>query len=149
MRFTTYTDYSLRVLMFLAQSNQNTTTISELSDFYQISRNHLVKVVHNLGLLGYVETTRGRTGGIKLAKAANVIKLGEVVEKTEPDDNLLDCLNPGNNNCVIDGQCRLKGILSSAKSDFIKGLNKYSLQDFSKPRRPTENLFKTLMIEAI
>ena len=68
MRFTTYTDYSLRVLMHLAQSNKGDTTISELADFYKISRNHLVKVVHHLGLLGYIETTRGRTGGIKLAK---------------------------------------------------------------------------------
>ena len=149
MRFTTYTDYSLRVLMHLAQSNNGTTTISELSDFYQISRNHLVKVVHHLGLLGYIETTRGRAGGLKLAKPANQIKLGELVKQTEPDANLLDCLNPGNTGCVIDRQCRLKGILSSAKADFIKGLNKHSLQDFSKPKWQTENLFKTVAIEGL
>ena len=149
MRFTTYTDYSLRVLMHLAQSNTGTTTISELSDFYQISRNHLVKVVHHLGLLGYIETTRGRAGGLKLAMPSNQIKLGDLIEQTEPDDNLLDCLTPGNTSCVIDKQCRLKGILSSAKADFIRGLNKYSLQDFSKPRLKTENLFKTVAIEAI
>ena len=148
MRLTTYTDYSLRVLIHLAQSNQGGATISELSDFYKISRNHLVKVVHRLGLLGYIETTRGRTGGIKLAIPANQIKLGDVVEQTEPDSNLLECLNPGENSCVIDRQCRLKGILSSAKSDFIKGLNKYSLHDFSKPKWQTENLFKSVAIQS-
>ena len=148
MRLTTYTDYSLRVLMHLAQSNQGDTTISELADFYKISRNHLVKVVHHLGLLGYIETTRGRTGGIKLAKPANQIKLGDVVGQTEPDGNLLECINPGENSCVIDAQCRLKGILSSAKSDFIKGLNKYSLHDFSKPKWQTDNLFKSVRIQA-
>ena len=148
MRFTTYTDYSLRVLMHLAQSNQGGTTISELSDFYKISRNHLVKVVHHLGLLGYIETTRGRTGGIKLAIPANQIKLGDVVEQTEPDSNLLECVNPGENSCVIDRQCRLKGILSSAKSDFIKGLNKYSLHDLSEPKWQTENLFKSVAIQS-
>ena len=148
MRLTTYTDYSLRVLMHLAQSNKGDTTISELADFYKISRNHLVKVVHHLGLLGYIETTRGRTGGIKLAMPANQIKLGDVVEQTEPDSNLLECINPGENSCVIDAQCRLKGILSSAKSDFIKGLNKYSLHDFSKPKWQADNLFKSVTIQA-
>lgn len=131
MRLTSYTDYSLRVLMYLAQNPNNFTTISELSNFYKISRNHLVKVVHNLGLLGYVETTRGRTGGIRLAKAAKKIKLGEVIKQTEPDANLLSCLDQGSSDCVITNRCRLKGILKKAQSEFIQNLNQYSLDQFS------------------
>src|SRR5476649_1618828 len=79
MRLTLYTDYSLRVLLYLANKEDEIVTISELADFYKISRNHLVKVVHNLGLNGYILTTRGRRGGLKLARPAKGILVGEVV----------------------------------------------------------------------
>lgn len=148
MRFTTYTDYSLRVLMYLTRNTQNTATISEISDFYQISRNHLVKVVHHLGLIGYVETIRGRSGGIKLAKSPGEIKLGDVVRQTEPDAGLLECLTPKLTSCVIDKQCRLKGILASAESDFIKALNQYSLEQFAAPIVKQKDLFKMISIQS-
>ncbi|QWD90222.1 Rrf2 family transcriptional regulator [Polynucleobacter sp. MWH-Braz-FAM2G] len=148
MRFTTYTDYSLRVLMYLARSSNETTTITELSDFFKISRNHLVKIVHHLGLIGYIKTTRGRSGGIRLAKLAKDIKLGDVVNQTEPDSNLLECLTPNASSCVIDKQCRLKGILATAQREFIEGLNKYSLQQFATPTGKTKDLFKSVMIHS-
>lgn len=148
MRFTTYTDYSLRVLMYLARHNQDTATITEMSDFFKISRNHLVKVVHHLGLIGYIETIRGRSGGIKLAKPPKEIRLGDVVRQTEPDANLLDCLTPSSNSCVIDKQCRLKGILAAAQSEFIKGLNQYSLHQFASPTGSGKDLFKSISTQA-
>lgn len=148
MRFTTYTDYSLRVLMYLARSPKDTTTISEMSDFFKISRNHLVKVVHHLGLIGYIETIRGRAGGIKLAHSPKNIKLGDVVRQTEPDANLLECLTTKSHGCVIDHQCRLKGILARAQSDFIKNLNQYSLHNFAEPTNRQSDLFKLIAIES-
>lgn len=148
MRFTTYTDYSLRVLMYLARSTQETATISDMSEFFKISRNHLVKVVHHLGIIGYIETTRGRSGGIKLAKSPKEIRLGDVVRKTEPDSNLLECLTPQSSSCVIDKQCRLKRILAIAQSDFIKGLNQYTLQQFATPTDKQKDLFKMIPIRS-
>ena len=148
MRFTTYTDYSLRVLMYLARHTQDTATISELSDFFKISRNHLVKIVHHLGQIGYLETTRGRAGGIKLAKSAKEIRLGDVVLQTEPSSNLLECITPHSSNCVIDKQCRLKGILATAQRDFIQGLNQYSLQYFATPANKSADLFKMIPIQS-
>ncbi len=82
MRLTLYTDYSLRVLIYLAGREEDLVTISEIADFYKISRNHLVKVVHNLGLNGYILTSRGRHGGIKLARPAQEIPIGDVVRST-------------------------------------------------------------------
>lgn len=147
MRFTTYTDYSLRVLMYLARSPKDTSTISEMSDFFKISRNHLVKVVHHLGQIGYIDTIRGRSGGIKLALSPKNIKLGDVINQTEPDANLLECLTTKSHGCVIDQQCRLKGILARAQSDFIKNLNKYSLDHFAEPTKKQNDLFKKIFIE--
>jgi Rrf2 family nitric oxide-sensitive transcriptional repressor len=148
MRFTTYTDYSLRVLMYLARNTNETSTISEMAEFFKISRNHLVKVVHHLGIIGYIETIRGRSGGIKLAKPPKEIRLGDVVRQTEPDVNLLECLTPQSNSCVIDKQCRLKGILAVAQSDFIKGLNQYSLHQFAAPTGGQHDLFKMIPIQS-
>lgn len=133
--------------MYLARSPKDTTTISEMSDFFKISRNHLVKVVHHLGLIGYIDTIRGRSGGIKLAQSPKKIKLGDVVRQTEPDINLLECLTIKSNSCVIDHQCRLKGILARAQSDFIQNLNQYSLDHFAEPTNRQTDLFKMISIE--
>ncbi len=133
--------------MYLARSTKDTSTISEMSDFFKISRNHLVKVVHHLGLIGYIETTRGRSGGIKLAKSSKQIKLGDVVRQTEPDATLLECLTTKSSSCVIDHQCRLKGILAKAQSDFIQNLNQYSLHHFAEPTHRQNDLFKMISIE--
>lgn len=132
MRLTLYTDYSLRVLLYLAYREGQTVTISELADFYKISRNHLVKVVHSLGVNGYIETIRGKKGGIRLKKQAKEIIIGEVVRTTEPDLDLLECFNPEINQCVISKSCDLKAIIYEARASFMSILDKYTLEDATK-----------------
>jgi Rrf2 family transcriptional regulator, nitric oxide-sensitive transcriptional repressor len=134
MRLTLYTDYSLRVLLYLAYNKGKTVTITELADFYKISRNHLVKVVHELGLKGYILTARGKHGGIRLARPAEEINIGEVIRKTEPDFDLLECFNEEANQCVITNVCNLKSLLISAQKNFLGELDKYSLADVAKAK---------------
>jgi len=129
MKLTRYTDYSLRVLLYLSHKKEGLATITEIADFYKISRNHLVKVVHNLSLIGLIETTRGKRGGIRLAKDAGGIPVGDVVRKTEPDLNLLECFDPDTDRCKITKVCRLKGILFKARSAFMAELDRHTLAD--------------------
>ncbi len=137
MRLTLYSDYSLRVLLYLSHKEE-TVTITELADFYKISRNHLVKVVHNLGINGFIVTSRGKHGGIRLARPAREITVGEVVRHTEPDFDLLECFNPQTDHCVISSTCSLKGVLFEARSAFINVLDRYTLADVAAPRAPPE-----------
>jgi Rrf2 family transcriptional regulator, nitric oxide-sensitive transcriptional repressor len=132
MKLTLYTDYSLRVLLYLAYKKGEAATISEMADFYKISRNHLVKVVHELGKSGYILTSRGKGGGIRLARAADEIVIGEVVRKTEPDMDLLECFNPATDQCAITKICNLKHILFEAKTRFVSILDEYTLADAAK-----------------
>lgn len=146
MRLTLYTDYSLRVLLYLASSTDRLVTISELSEFYAVSRNHLVKVVHELGLSGYILTTRGKHGGIRLARSADQIVVGEVIRKTEPDLNLLECFDPDTDQCRITSSCKLKSVLYRARSNFLEELDRYTLADLAKSSpRPNGN-FKSIPI---
>ena len=146
MRLTRYTDYSLRVLLYLANRKDESATISELADFYKISRNHLVKVVHNLGLNGYILTTRGRYGGLKLARPAKEIQIGEVVRSTEPDFDLLECFNPATDQCVITRSCGLKSVIFNAQASFLGVLDKYTLADIAKTSKKTLPSFKSIPI---
>ncbi len=146
MRLTLYTDYSLRVLLYLANNPGKISTISELAEFYRISRNHLVKVVHELGLNGYILTTRGKHGGIRLARAAEQINIGEVIRTTEPDFDLLECLNQSTDQCVITNSCTLKSVLLDARQSFLQGLDKYTLADLVKPATNRSPDFKSIPI---
>ncbi len=137
MRLTLYSDYSLRVLLYLSHKEE-TVTITELADFYKISRNHLVKVVHNLGINGFIVTSRGKHGGIRLARPAREITVGEVVRHTEPDFDLLECFNPQTDHCVISSTCSLKGVLFEARSAFINVLDRYTLADVAAPKVQAE-----------
>ena len=101
VRLTVYTDYALRVLMYLALKEDRLATIAEIAESYDISRNHLMKVAHQLGVAGYVETVRGRGGGLRLAKPIAAIGLGEVVRYTEPDMAIVSCFEPLDAPCVI------------------------------------------------
>ena len=131
MRLTLYTDYSLRVLLFLGAKEPGAlSTIKEISDAYGISKNHLMKVSHELGKMGYVETIRGRGGGIRLAKRPEEIGIGEVVRQTEEDFYLVDCFNPESIGCVISPVCNLKGALNKALHAYITVLDEYKLSDF-------------------
>lgn len=131
MRLTMYTDFSLRVLLFLGiKETKELSTIQEISDSYGISKNHLTKVVHELGKHGLVETVRGRGGGIRLNIAPKDINIGETIRKTEDDFHLVECFNCATNQCVITPACRLKNVLHEALQAYFAVLDKYTLADF-------------------
>ena len=132
MRLTSYSDYSLRVLIYLASQEQSKlTNIKEISEVYHISKNHLMKIVYNLGKLGYIETVRGRNGGFRLAKSPDAINVGEVVRKTEEDFYLVECFKE-DDNCVISPVCSLKFVLNNALDAFLKVLDQYTIADFTE-----------------
>ncbi len=132
MHLTLYADYSLRVLQYLALRKDQLVTISELANYHKVSRNHLVKVVHNLGILGYIFTTRGRNGGIRLACPANEIVIGDVVRRMEPDYDFLKCFSVATDHCIITHSCVLKEVLVGARNDFLGTLDKYTVEDAIK-----------------
>lgn len=99
MQLTLYTDYSLRVLLYLGIHKNEKATINEIADYFKISRNHLVKVVHNLAVCGYIHTVRGKGGGMSLARPAEEINIGDVVRHTEPNFHVVECFNPQTTHC--------------------------------------------------
>lgn len=130
MQLTLYTDYSLRVLMYLGLKTDELVTISEIAENYAISRNHLVKVVHNLSLTGFVDAVRGKGGGLRLARPAEQINIGDVVRHTEPNFTLVECFDtPKDGGCPIDAMCKLKGGLYKAYQAFMAVLDDISLAD--------------------
>jgi Rrf2 family nitric oxide-sensitive transcriptional repressor len=141
MRLTVYTDYSLRVLMYVALHPERRPTIAEVASSYGISRNHIMKVVYQLGVAGYIETVRGQSGGMRLAKPARDIVLGEVVRRTEPDLALTPCFEPINAACAITPACRLRGALHQARAAFLGVLDGYSLADLVENRDALRELF--------
>jgi Rrf2 family transcriptional regulator, nitric oxide-sensitive transcriptional repressor len=134
MRLTVYTDYSLRLLMYLALKDDGLATIEAVAESYRISKNHLMKVAHQLGVAGYVETVRGRRGGLRLAKPAEAIGLGEVVRRCEPDMAIVTCFEPVNAYCPILPHCVLRKALKRARAAFSEVLDEYTLDDLVKPR---------------
>lgn len=140
MRLTVYTDYSLRLLMYLAVKEDGLATISEVASNYGISKNHLMKVAYQLGVAGYVETVRGRGGGLRLAKPVEAIGLGDVVRHTEPDMALVQCFQPVDAPCAIRPACVLRRALERAGNAFLEVLDGYSLADLTKPRAPLRSL---------
>lgn len=139
MQLTQYTDFALRTLLYLAITKEN-ATITEIAERYQISRNHLVKVVHNLGKLGYITTVRGRQGGLRLARAPESINLGEVVRRTEPNFNLVECFDRVHDQCILTPGCQLKGVLGKAFKAFMNVLDEYTLADLISNRNELEQL---------
>jgi Rrf2 family transcriptional regulator, nitric oxide-sensitive transcriptional repressor len=135
MRLTQWTDYTLRVLMYCAasQTRAQPVTISEIAESYGISRSHLTKIVQELSARGWLETTRGRGGGMRLSKLAQDIKLGEVVRATETDFNLVECFDPAQNQCRLSQHCRLKGVLGQAMQSYFKVLDGVTLADLVAP----------------
>lgn len=130
MRLTMYTDFSLRVLMYIgAKEKAELSTILEISNAYGISKNHLMKVTYELGKLGLIETIRGRGGGIRLALLPEEITIGAVVRKTEDDFNLVECFNCTTNRCVITPVCKLRNVLHQALDAYITVLDQYTLKD--------------------
>jgi Rrf2 family nitric oxide-sensitive transcriptional repressor len=145
MKLTAFTDYSLRVLIYLAAETTHRATIAEIADSFGISENHLVKVVHFLGKQGWIETVRGKGGGIQLAMLPMQVNVGQVVRGTEGTAMPAVCFGEDDDRCVIDGSCRLKGVLGEAVRAFYAVLDRYTLEDISRNRLI---LGKVLMIRA-
>ncbi len=130
MRLTLYTDYSLRVLMYLGMREPGEKVqIDEIAGFYYISKNHLTKVVHHLAKLGYVKTLRGRGGGIMLNYKPEALNIGEVVRNTEDNFHMAECFNAENNQCVLTPVCSLRFILNDALKAYLEVLDNYTLKD--------------------
>lgn len=129
MQLTLHTDYSLRVLIYLAERGDELATISEVAEFYDISRNHLVKVVHHLAGEGFILTTRGKNGGMRLARAPEEISVGHVVRRMEPNFDIVECFNSESRACTVAPLCALKGVLYQAGEAFLGLLDRYTLAD--------------------
>jgi Rrf2 family nitric oxide-sensitive transcriptional repressor len=141
MQLAVYTDYSLRVLIYLAVRPEQLATIEEISDAYEISRAHLMKVVHQLGRAGFLKTTRGRGGGIRLALPPEEISVGKVVRRMEERMALVECFDPKTSHCQIEPACGLRSVLKEALDAFLKTLDGYTLADLVAHRRkPLERL---------
>jgi Rrf2 family transcriptional regulator, nitric oxide-sensitive transcriptional repressor len=130
MRLTQYTDYSLRVLIYLALAAGRLSTIDEIARGYSISTNHLMKIVRHLGALGFIQTVRGRNGGMRLAKPPEELRIGDIVRAVEPDFRIVECFGDSDNPCAIEQRCSLQGVLGDALRSFLGVLDQYTLADF-------------------
>lgn len=140
MRLTVYTDYTIRLLIHLAVQGDRAVTIQEVAQHYRISRNHLMKVASRAVQAGYVESIRGRSGGLRLARPAAQIRLGEVIRSTEDDWNLVECFDANRNRCLITKACGLRTILAEALAAYFAVLDSYTLADAVEQRKPLVQL---------
>lgn len=134
MQLTIFTDYGLRSLMYLAAHPDRRCSVREIAEHYQVSRNHLVKVVHRLAQLGHIDSSKGKGGGIKMAQHADRLKLGDLVRALEPNLDIAECFNKDTNSCRIAGACQLKHYLMDAQQAFLASLNQHSLADIVRDR---------------
>lgn len=132
MRLTLLTDYALRVLIHLAQQSDRVCTIAEVAARYGVSGPHLMKVTHQLGRAGWIATTRGKGGGMRLARAPQDIRIGEVVRSMEPDLFVVECFSAAST-CSLTGSCRLTGVMDGALRQFIEHLDRHTLADLLPP----------------
>ena len=134
MQLTAHTDYALRVLIYLTIHPHQLITIGELAEYFDISKNHLVKVVHHLGIKGFVLTVRGKGGGICLARPPQQINIGHVVREIETHFQIVECFSPKKQGlCAIRWQCGLKGLFSDAAEQFLQVLDGAVLADLVPP----------------
>jgi Rrf2 family nitric oxide-sensitive transcriptional repressor len=132
MHITQHTDYALRALIFLASNEHRLPTIQEISERFEVSRSHLMKVVNQLIRYGFVEGIRGKGGGLRLARSADEILIGDVVRKLETDLALVECFS-NTSRCLLTSNCKLKGALSTALEAFLASLDKVSLAEVLSP----------------
>lgn len=143
MKLTNYSDYALRILIYLGLKREKLSTITEISDCYRISRNHVVKIVHHLGQLGYLDTMRGKHGGIRLARAPEMINIGEVIRHTESTMDIVECFSE-QNTCVICDSCVLRSIIAEALAAFMTVLDGYTLADLMVPKHQLKKQLKVI-----
>jgi Rrf2 family transcriptional regulator, nitric oxide-sensitive transcriptional repressor len=145
MKLTAFTDYSLRVLIYLATQPTERATIAQIANAYAISEHHLVKVVHFLGKQGWLANVRGKGGGLELAMPPELVALGDVVRATEGEAVVAECFGQGGGDCCIAPSCRLRGVLREAVQAFEAVLDRYSLADLVGNR---EQLAQILFFDA-
>lgn len=139
MRLTLHTDYSLRVLIHVGVADGKLITITDIAEAFDISKQHLMKVVNNLSQKGYLDTVRGRGGGIRLSRAPSDINVGEVVRQTEETLGVIGCLEQ-RGYCPIQRVCELRSVFDEATQAFLAVLDGYTLADLIKPRRALSSL---------
>lgn len=140
MQLTRHADYALRILMFLGAHNNRLTSVAEISEYYSVSRHHLVKVVQGLTEHGFVTTVRGKNGGMQLMRNAENITIGEVVRKMESHFEMVECFNANTSTCVVSHSCGLNHVLQRALDRFLSELDSVSLADVINPRLITSLL---------
>ncbi|EMA8652582.1 nitric oxide-sensing transcriptional repressor NsrR [Cronobacter sakazakii] len=141
MQLTSFTDFGLRALIYMASLPEGRmTSISEVTEVYGVSRNHMVKIINQLSRAGYVTALRGKNGGIRLGKPAATIRIGDVVRELEP----LSIVNCSSAFCHITPACRLKQVLGDAVARFLQELDNYTLADLVQENQP---LYKLLLVE--
>ncbi len=132
MRLAHMTDYAVRLLIYVAQHPERRCNIAEVANVYRISETHLMKITHQLALAGWLQTSRGKGGGIQLARAPEQIRLGDVVRTMEPDFFIVECFSTGNT-CSLTGNCELTGIMDGALHQFMDYLDSHTLADVLPP----------------
>jgi len=135
MRLTSYSNYALRILMIAAMRQGELITVNEVAEIFGISKAHLVKCVHQLGLWGYLDNVRGRKGGFRLAKDAKEITVGEIIRKTEDDLDLVECFDAVTNTCPLIGICKLGKLFKQACRAFLDVLDGVTIAEISANRQ--------------
>jgi Rrf2 family transcriptional regulator, nitric oxide-sensitive transcriptional repressor len=135
MRLAEYTDHTLRVLMYCASNPDRLVTIAEMAQAHEISKNNLMKIVSDLARQGFVETIRGRSGGVRLVKPAAQVRIGDVARGAETDFRIVECFDEATNTCSISASCRLKGLLGKALKAYLRELDGATLSDIILPKR--------------
>lgn len=147
MRLTAYTDYTLRTLIYLGMHRDRLATIQDIADVHGISKNHLMKVVYQLGLSGMVETVRGRNGGLRLKLEPEKINIGDVVRHSETDFYMAECFNPESTSCTLAPACALKGVLKAATAAYLKVLDGVTLAELiAHSARPGGRADKAIIV---
>ncbi|MBI1361279.1 MAG: Rrf2 family transcriptional regulator [Alphaproteobacteria bacterium] len=140
MRLNLQSDYALRTLMLLATHDGDLVTIGQIAERFAISQNHLMKVAYLLGRYGFIETVRGRSGGLRLARLPETIIVGDVVRRMEGDLALVECFQGGAGGCVITDVCRLRGVLHQALDAFLSVLDGFTIADLTTRNPRLTNL---------
>lgn len=136
MRLTLHTDYALRVMIHVGMRDGELVTITEIADCHGISKNHLTKVVHHLGRVGFLETVRGKHGGVRLLMRPDQVRLGEFIRATEEDFALVRCMRcGGEEDCLFEGHCLANPALSAGLEAFFRELDRYTLADMLERER--------------
>ena len=149
MKLTQYTDLGLRMMMYLAHRYGESVTIQEVSDRFGVSKNHMVKISHQLTNSGLIESTRGRNGGVSLARPPHSINVEQVLRATEDNFDLVECFNASHNHCILTDVCKLSGALDSALEAFFSVLRQSTLGDLIKNSKAIEKTLLPLPREVV